>query len=49
MTSGGRVLGVVAIGDTLKEARANAYTAAKWVHFDKMYMRSDIGKAIESV
>lgn len=49
VTSGGRVLGVVAIGDTLKEARANAYTAAKWVHFDKMYMRSDIGKAIESV
>lgn len=49
VTSGGRVLGVVAIGDTLREARANAYEAAKWVHFDKMYMRSDIGKAIDAV
>ena len=49
VTSGGRVLGIVAIGDTLKEARANAYKAAGLVHFDKMYMRSDIGKAIESV
>ncbi len=49
VTSGGRVLGVVAIGDTLKEARANAYEAAGWVHFDKMYMRSDIGKAIDAV
>jgi phosphoribosylamine--glycine ligase len=49
VTSGGRVLGVVAIGDNLKDARANAYEAAAWVHFDKMYMRSDIGKAIESV
>ena len=49
VTSGGRVLGVVAIGDTLKEARANAYEAAGWVHFDNMYMRSDIGKAIDAV
>ena len=49
VTSGGRVLGVVAIGDTLKEARAKAYEAAGWVHFDKMYMRSDIGKAIDTV
>ena len=49
VTSGGRVLGIVAIGDTLKDARANAYEAAGWVHFDKMYMRSDIGKAIDSV
>ena len=49
VTSGGRVLGVVAIGSTLKEARSNAYEAAGWVHFDKMYMRSDIGKAIDAV
>ena len=43
------MLGVVAIGGTLKEARANAYEAVKNVHFDKMYMRSDIGKAIDAV
>ncbi len=49
VTSGGRVLGVVALGDTLKEARARAYKACEWVSFDKMYKRSDIGKALDSV
>lgn len=49
VTSGGRVLGVTALGGTLKEARANAYRAAEWVNFDGMYMRHDIGKAIDSV
>ena len=49
VTSGGRVLGVTALGDTLIEARANAYKAAEWVHFDGEYMRHDIGKAIDAV
>ena len=49
VTSGGRVLGVVALGDTLKEARSRAYRACEWVSFDKMYKRSDIGKALDSV
>ena len=47
--SGGRVLGVTAIGATLNEARANAYRACEWVHFDGQYMRHDIGKAIDTV
>ncbi len=47
VTNGGRVLGVTAKGATLKEARANAYEAAEWVHFDHSYMRRDIGKAID--
>lgn len=47
VTNGGRVLGVTAKGTTLKEARANAYAATKWVHFDHQYMRHDIGKAID--
>lgn len=47
VTNGGRVLGVTAKGATLKEARANAYAATEWVHFDNMYMRNDIGKAID--
>ncbi len=47
VTSGGRVLGVTAKGDTLKEARAKAYEATKWVDFDNKYMRTDIGKAID--
>ncbi len=49
VTNGGRVLGVTAVGATLKEARANAYKAADWVRFDNKYMRSDIGKAIDEV
>ena len=47
VTNGGRVLGVTAKGATLKEARANAYEATKWVTFDHKYMRNDIGKAID--
>ncbi len=47
VTNGGRVLGVTAKGVTLKEARANAYAATEWVHFDHQYMRRDIGKAID--
>lgn len=46
VTNGGRVLGVTATGDNLKEARANAYKATEWVEFDGKYMRNDIGNAI---
>lgn len=49
VTNGGRVLGVTAKGATLQEARANAYAATEWVHFDHQYMRRDIGKAIDEV
>ncbi|MBR5596130.1 MAG: phosphoribosylamine--glycine ligase [Lachnospiraceae bacterium] len=47
VTNGGRVLGITAKGNNLKEARANAYEATKWVNFDNKYMRNDIGKAID--
>ncbi len=47
VTNGGRVLGVTATGRDLKEARANAYEAAKLVSFENKYMRKDIGKAID--
>ncbi len=46
VTNGGRVLGVVAKGDNLKAARANAYEATKLIEFENKYMRNDIGKAI---
>ena len=49
VTNGGRVLGVTAVGATLKEARENAYKAADWIGFDNKYMRNDIGKAIDEV
>ena len=47
LTNGGRVLGVTATGKDLKEARANAYKATEWIHFENKYMRHDIGKAID--
>ena len=47
VTNGGRVLGITAKGSNLKEARANAYEATKWVSFENKYMRNDIGKAID--
>ena len=47
VTNGGRVLGVTAKGKNLKEARANAYEATKWIDFSNKYMRNDIGKAID--
>ena len=49
VTNGGRVLGVTAKGADLKQARANAYEATKWVDFDNKYMRNDIGKAIDRI
>ena len=45
VTSGGRVLGVTALGGTLEEAIANAYTAAKPISFTDMHFRTDIGRA----
>ena len=35
VTNGGRVLGVVAKGENLKAARANAYKATEWIDFAK--------------
>ena len=49
LTNGGRVLGVTATGKDLKEARANAYKATEWIHFENKYMRHDIGHAIDEV
>ena len=43
VTSGGRVLGVTAIGDSLQQALDRAYQALSQVHFDGMYYRRDIG------
>lgn len=43
LTSGGRVLGVTAIGDTLEAALGFAYQATAEIHFDGMHYRKDIG------
>lgn len=49
LTNGGRVLGVTAIGDNLKEARRKAYKATDKIYFENKYMRNDIGKAIDNI
>ncbi len=48
VTSGGRVLGVTALGDDLKSAQDKAYRAIEKINFDGMQFRKDIGdKAIK--
>ena len=42
ITSGGRVLGVTALGDTIQEAKQKAYEAVSKIHFEKMHYRTDI-------
>jgi phosphoribosylamine-glycine ligase len=44
ITNGGRVLSVVAVGDTLDEARNKAYNDIEKVSFQGIYYRRDIGK-----
>jgi len=43
LTAGGRVLNVVALGDTLEDARARADEACEKIHFEGMQRRHDIG------
>ncbi|HET9959827.1 MAG TPA: phosphoribosylamine--glycine ligase [Polyangiaceae bacterium] len=42
VTSGGRVLGVTAVGDSLVQAHSRAYAAVREIRFDGMQYRSDI-------
>jgi len=42
-SSGGRVLCVVGLGDSVKVAQKTAYQAADAIHFDGMQLRRDIG------
>lgn len=43
ITDGGRVLGITAVGNDLKQAIAKAYTAVEQISFEQMYYRKDIG------
>ena len=43
VTNGGRVLGVTALGDSLKRAARRAYAAVEGIRFDGMQYRTDIG------
>jgi phosphoribosylamine--glycine ligase len=42
VTSGGRVLGVTALGDTISRAKLQAYTAVKKIRWDGAWCRKDI-------
>ncbi len=42
VTSGGRVLGVTALGNDLKSAQSAAYAAVEKIHFEGMQFRRDI-------
>ena len=44
LTSGGRVLGVTALGDTLDSAIKNAYSVTEKISWKNKYSRMDIGK-----
>jgi len=43
VTSGGRVLCVVGLADTVTDAQKVAYQRAEKISWDSMYMRTDIG------
>ena len=50
VTSGGRVLGVTAVSDTLKSAIKKAYEKVDTIHFDNAFFRHDIGaKAMKAM
>lgn len=44
VTSGGRVLGVTALSDTLENALKKSYDAVEKIHFEGAHYRRDIGK-----
>ena len=46
VTSGGRVLMVVASGETLRQARDKALAAVRKIHCDNLFYRSDIGHLV---
>ena len=46
VTSGGRVLGVTAVGKDLEEAITGAYAAAGKISFQDMHFRTDIGRTV---
>ena len=43
ITSGGRVLCVTALGDTVTQAQRSAYESIKKISWDEMFYRTDIG------
>ncbi|MFR1640765.1 MAG: phosphoribosylglycinamide synthetase C domain-containing protein [Eggerthellaceae bacterium] len=48
VTAGGRVLNVVALGNSFDEARERAYEAVDLINFEGKQYRTDIGKRAAS-
>lgn len=46
ITSGGRVIAVSSLGDTLADALAKSYESVKLIDFDGAYFRRDIGRDV---
>jgi len=44
LTSGGRVLSVTSMGDTIQEALDYSYDTISKIYYDKMFYRKDIGQ-----
>jgi phosphoribosylamine--glycine ligase len=44
VTDGGRVLGVTALGETIKHAIDRAYQSVEMITWDGAYYRKDIGR-----
>lgn len=50
VTNGGRVLGVTALGDSIKKAISRAYLSVSRITWDGVYYRKDIGqKALKRI
>lgn len=47
VTAGGRVLGVVGLGRTFREARKRTYEAIQMIKFDNIFYRRDIAQRVE--
>lgn len=49
LTSGGRVLAVSSLGETLADALAKSYKSISEIEFDQMFFRRDIGRDVEAL
>lgn len=48
-TSGGRVLNIVGLGETIESARNKAYECISKIGFENMFYRKDIGKGVRNI
>lgn len=48
LSSGGRVLAVNSLADTLENALMKSYSSAAGIHFENMYFRKDIGNDLKA-